>query len=84
MNYDDKRLVLIERKGGKCQICGYNKCKSALDFHHIDPNTKKFNISGSSLNNPPVVILNELEKTVLLCKNCHAETHQRLSIENNK
>lgn len=28
---------LIEYKGGKCQICGYNKCTSALEFHHLDP-----------------------------------------------
>ena len=32
----------IEYKGGKCQYnnCGYNKCKRALEFHHLDPNEK--------------------------------------------
>jgi len=30
----------IVYKGGKCQMCGYNKCPAALDFHHLDPSTK--------------------------------------------
>ena len=28
---------LIEYKGGKCQICGNNKCEDALEFHDLDP-----------------------------------------------
>ena len=27
----------VEEKGGKCSICGYNKCIEALEFHHLDP-----------------------------------------------
>lgn len=36
------KLYLIEYKGGKCEICGYNKCPDALEFHHINPKEKKF------------------------------------------
>lgn len=35
--YKRTKEKLIEYKGGKCQVCGYNKCASALEFHHLDP-----------------------------------------------
>ena len=31
------KALAIEYKGGKCQLCGYNKYQGALDLHHIDP-----------------------------------------------
>jgi 5-methylcytosine-specific restriction endonuclease McrA len=63
----------VEYKGGKCQKCGYNKCVSALDFHHIDPTEKDFTISSNS--GKWENIKKELDKCELLCKNCHAELH---------
>lgn len=30
----------------ECGICGYNKSISALDFHHLNPSTKSFNIAS--------------------------------------
>lgn len=30
------------QRGGKCECCGYNKNLSALEFHHINPDEKKF------------------------------------------
>lgn len=71
-----KKQILINTFGGKCQICGYDKCPSALVFHHRDPKQKKFNISRfkkKSVEN--YEFLRELEKCVLLCANCHAEYH---------
>ncbi len=59
--------------GGKCEICEYNKCMSALVFHHLDPNGKDFGLSGKSIawkNIKP-----ELDKCVMLCSNCHFEIH---------
>ena len=41
---DKTKQLLVEYKGGKCEICGYDKCISALEFHHIDPDTKDFGI----------------------------------------
>lgn len=38
--------MFIDYKGGKCQICGYNKCIRALDFHHRDPEKKDFGLSA--------------------------------------
>jgi len=38
----------VAYKGGRCEICGYNKCIAALQFHHKDPSAKEFVISQSS------------------------------------
>ncbi len=36
------RQKAIKYKGGKCQICGYNKCKEALEFHHLSKKTSGY------------------------------------------
>jgi len=71
------REMAIEYKGGKCQICGYNKCLQALEFHHLDPKGKDFPLSGStkSWDN----IKKELDKCILLCANCHREIHANIT-----
>lgn len=65
---------MVDYKGGKCQICGYNKCNEALDFHHIDPKTKSFNISGNHCRRWNLV-KEEIDKCVMVCSNCHREIH---------
>jgi predicted HNH restriction endonuclease len=62
----------IDYLGGKCRICGYDKCPSAMVFHHLDPREKDFDIS-SRLSWE--AIEPELKKCVLLCSNCHHEVH---------
>jgi transposase len=64
-------------KGGKCGICGYNRTTDALEFHHLDPAEKSYNIA-SGFGKPWRVLRKELDKCVLLCKNCHAEVHAGL------
>lgn len=75
-----KRKALREQavayKGGKCVICGYNKCLSALDFHHPDPHTKDFTISDRMTSWDSIV--RELGKVDLLCCRCHREVHDGL------
>ena len=73
---EDKRqrkLEAIEYKGGKCERCGYNKCIQALDFHHINPKEKDFTISGGTKSFES--LKSELDKCILVCKNCHSEIH---------
>lgn len=65
----------IDYKGGKCEVCGYNKCSQALEFHHLDPSNKDFGISSHGFTRSWEKIKTEIEKCVLLCSNCHAETH---------
>ena len=63
--------------GGKCQICGYDKCQQALEFHHIDPNTKAFGIQ-ENCNRSWETVKAEIKKCALLCANCHREVHSGL------
>lgn len=65
----------VEYKGGKCCKCGYNKCLSALEFHHINPNDKLFTFSDkkSVSKKTDEELRLELDKCDLLCANCHRE-----------
>lgn len=69
-----KKQELIDLLGGKCSICGYNKCMAALEFHHIDPTKKDFTIT-TSINLNSSKVLEEVKKCNLLCANCHREVH---------
>ncbi|PWT75527.1 MAG: hypothetical protein C5B59_08595 [Bacteroidetes bacterium] len=72
----NKLKQLKEDFGGKCKVCGYMKCMSALEFHHLDPKTKLFTISGGKA--PWAEIVEEAKKCVLLCSNCHREVEEGL------
>jgi hypothetical protein len=73
----------LEYLGGRCVKCGYNKCSGALVFHHIDPTTKEFSISGAhSISWKRVQ--KELDKCQLLCQNCHTEHHWEEHAEERK
>jgi hypothetical protein len=64
---------LREMKGNKCELCGYNKCKAVLHFHHIDPKTKSFGIGKKAGIRSIKTLIQEAEKCQLLCANCHGE-----------
>lgn len=68
----------VEYKGGHCIICGYNRCMSALEFHHLDQNKKDFSISVNGYTMSWEKIKNELDKCVCVCANCHREIHSGL------
>ncbi len=73
---NDRKNEFIEIKGGKCMVCGYNKCNRALTFHHREPEHKKIQLDARSLSNRTLSkCLEELEKCDLLCFNCHMELH---------
>lgn len=84
-NVKNSRARLKERiiyvMGEKCQCCGYNKCNTALELHHLDPKEKDFSI-GSNTNNRWQNVRNEIQKCILVCANCHREIHYGL-IDNN-
>ena len=89
MSYKDIknfRIRLKERSvyvmGEKCQCCGYDKCITALEFHHLDPLKKDFSF-GDNTNRSWQNTKEELKKCILVCANCHREIHSGL-IDNNK
>jgi len=68
---------IVESLGGKCCICGYNRCNDSLDIHHIDPSQKEFKFSEvikSNIKSWDTIVV-ELRKCVLVCANCHRELH---------
>lgn len=71
-----KALVLY--KGGECKRCGYNKCLSALEFHHLDPEEKDFGLS-ENLTKDFNLLKKEADKCILVCSNCHKEIHEELN-----
>ena len=75
---DKIKLLAIEYKGGKCEICGYDKCKQALEFHHIDPNEKEFGIGEKGYTRSIERVKEEVDKCLLVCANCHRELHAGL------
>ena len=68
------REELKNMLGGKCSKCGYDKCLSALDFHHISKE-KEGNISYFIKDFSKEKSLKEIKKCILLCANCHRELH---------
>jgi hypothetical protein len=66
------RRILIEEAGGRCAVCGYDRCAFNLHFHHVDPADKALEMttaSGKSLG----AYHAEARKCVLVCANCHGE-----------
>lgn len=67
-----RKKELVEIMGGKCILCGYDKCIAALEFHHINKNEKKYQISSGSCHSWEEDI-EEVKKCALVCSNCHKE-----------
>jgi hypothetical protein len=69
------RLMSINYKGGRCQICSYDPCFEALEFHHLDPTQKDFGISSKGYTRSWEKVKEEVDKCILLCANRHREAH---------
>ena len=67
------KKMSIEYLGGQCQVCGYNACVAALEFHHT--HGRDFGIAASGHTKSWSKVKKELERCILLCSNCHRETH---------
>jgi hypothetical protein len=72
---------LYEMMGDECWHCGYDKCRAAMDYHHIDSSQKKFELTMREMQMAWPKILEEARKCVLLCCRCHREFHKELISE---
>jgi len=66
------KRILVEEAGGRCAVCGYDRCMVNPHFHHVDPASKSFALSvasGKGLSK----LRAEATKCVLVCANCHGE-----------
>ena len=69
-------------KGNKCIDCDIkvtdiNSC--IFDFHHLDPSTKELDWSKMRITGKDKLFA-ELDKTVLLCSNCHRIRHYEMNL----
>lgn len=69
---------LKSQAGGKCAICGYDRCLTSLHFHHKDPDEKVGSIGAMVYSHGKQAALEEVKKCVLICANCHGEVHEGL------
>lgn len=67
--YDEYKAKLA------CSKCGENH-PACIEFHHIDPSTKKDTITRMVHRNHSIeTVLAEIAKCQVLCRNCHAKEH---------
>jgi hypothetical protein len=72
----ERKMKLIQMKGGKCEICSYDKNYAVLCFHHISPKDKELPLTiRECSNNTWDTLVKEVQKCKLLCHNCHMELH---------
>lgn len=70
--YHKKQEMINEHKD-TCAKCGENRYY-VLDFHHVEPSEKEFTISQVKIGSKER-ILNEIDKCIVLCANCHRAFH---------
>ena len=70
----NKRLVLkIKRRG--CWLCRKVPADlRQLEFHHLDPNTKRRAIAGM-MSRTMAALVTEIRKCRLICRDCHSGHH---------
>ena len=73
------KATLVAEAGGRCCLCGYDRCIAALAFHHLDPDQKEFGLAQGGLARALSKLREEAAKCVLLCANCHAEVEAGVS-----
>jgi hypothetical protein len=75
--FRQNKINAVQYKGGKCVLCGYDKCMRSLSFHHRDPKFKDLNWNKMRTWKFEK-IKKELDKCDLLCNNCHGEVHEKM------
>lgn len=73
-----KKILLDLKLVSGCEICGYNDYIGALDFHHEKEKEfeiSKIKISESSCDEVKEKMIKEIDKCIILCRNCHTNLH---------
>ena len=74
---DAARQILNKHKETHpCIKCG-ESCAACLDFHHLDPAQKDFTVSQRQ-NGSLTLLMEEVQKCIVVCRNCHAKIHAGL------
>ena len=72
-----RKRMFVDECGGKCMQCGYDRNLASLEWHHSDPEFKEGKLSVMIRNKSisDKIIREEINKCMLLCRNCHGEVH---------
>jgi len=74
-----KYIEFIKSHKTECVVCG-EKENVCLDFHHLDPTQKDFNLARQSKYQSFEKIKKEIDKCIIVCSNCHRKIHAGLII----
>ena len=69
-----KRQAIVRSLMTPCLMCG-DYDAAIMDWHHLDPSTKVGGINELAKSKPLQVALDEIEKCICLCSNCHRKLH---------
>ena len=76
-NFDYSKKLLAEKRkildAFPCKLCGESD-PDLIDWHHIDPQSKDFLITGKSVSNVDRW-WNEVLKCIPVCALCHRKIH---------
>lgn len=67
-----KRKIFMNIGMDRCLVCG-EKDWICLDFHHIEPSKKSFNVGVYLKQKSYKTLYKEIQKCVVLCANCHRQ-----------
>jgi predicted HNH restriction endonuclease len=62
------------RDNGECFFCKVDD-PDVLDFHHIHPEDRRFNVANSWRHYGIKAIKEEIAKCIIVCANCHRKIH---------
>ena len=75
-----KKQWLWDHKASEgCVLCGEDDPR-CLDYHHEQPDKKKFSIGSVSSSIPTHAIRIEMKKCVVICANCHRKVEVALKM----
>jgi hypothetical protein len=61
----------LKRENPFCTDCEYQWPVYVLEFDHVDPSTKLFNVGDAYAAPSLEALVEEIEKCELVCSNCH-------------
>jgi predicted HNH restriction endonuclease len=71
-----RKAYFVKLKGDKCAACGKQFPLACYDFHHINPKKGRYSKAITTLSQKEII--EEMEKVILLCSNCHRILHSKL------
>ena len=83
-----RRLVknkVVQLKGNKCALCGKTYPNPVYDLHHLNEEEKEFNLGNKTSTVKLERVLEEADKCILVCANCHRMIHSgdvQIDVEN--